>query len=292
MVQNRTGNTVTLVPPPRPITIKDLLTHTSGMKCDLPPGFADLGRKKNRTLDEVVVAHSQQPLETPPGTKWRYCGPGFDTLGRLIEVASGKSFEDFLAERIFKPLGMTDTTFNPTTAQRTRLAGLYKKEGEGLARSDGGQLPPPPPERLKYPTPAGGLYSTAADQARLYQMLVARGVAGKRRLLSEAAVAKMTKVHFSAPKDVKVGFTPGLGMGLGVQVVMEPTGVTAMLSPGTFGHGGAYGTQAWMDPKQEMFFILMVQRQGFGDGDALEIRKTLQSVGAAAVVEPVTVKGS
>jgi CubicO group peptidase (beta-lactamase class C family) len=290
MVQSRNGNTVTLVPPPRPITIKDLLTHTSGMKCDLPPGFADLHSKRNRTLDEAVVAFSQQPLEYAPGTRWKYCGPGFDTLGRLVEVASGKSFEDFLDQRLFRPLGMTDTTFNPTAAQRARLAVLYKKEGEDLARGDRGQPPAAIPERVKYPTPSGGLYSTAADQARLYQMLLDRGTAHGRRILKEATVARMTTVHFSAPKDVKVGFTPGLGMGLGVQVVMEPTGVTEMLSRGSFGHGGAFGTQGWMDPKREMFFILMVQRQGFGDGDALPMRKTVQSFGAAAV--PTSNKGS
>jgi CubicO group peptidase (beta-lactamase class C family) len=283
MVVSRNGDTVTLGRPPRPITIKDLLTHTSGMRCDLPPGFADLHRKRNRTLDEAVVAFSQQPLEYAPGTRWKYCGPGFDTLGRLVEVASGKSFEDFLAERIFRPLGMVDTTFNPSPAQRARLAVLYRKEGEGLARADRTPAPATPVERVKYPTPSGGLYSTAADQARLYQMLLDRGTANGRRLLKEATVAQMTTVHFSAPKDVKVGFTPGLGMGLGVQVVMEPTGVTEMLSPGSFGHGGGFGTQGWMDPRRGMFFILMVQRQGFGDGDALPMRKTVQAIGAAAV---------
>jgi CubicO group peptidase (beta-lactamase class C family) len=285
LVQNRTGNTVTLVPPPRPITIKDLLTHTSGMNCGMPPGFADLPRKRNRTLTEAVVAFSQQPLETAPGTKWKYCGPGFDTLGRLVEVASGKSFEDFLAQRIFRPLGMKDTTFNPSPAQRGRLAVLYKKGDAGLVPAEGG---PPPTEPVKYPTPSGGLYSTAADQARLYQMLLDRGMAGGRRLLEEKTVAKMTRVHFSAPKDVKVGFTPGLGMGLGVQVVMEPSGVTEMVSPGTFGHGGAFGTQGWMDPRRGMFFVLMVQRQGFGDGDALPMRKTVQAIGVAALPAPAS----
>jgi CubicO group peptidase (beta-lactamase class C family) len=296
LVQSRSGKNVTLVPAPRPITIKDLLTHTSGLRCDLPAGLGELRRKNNLTLAEAVMAISQQPLETPPGTVWKYCGAGFDTLGRLVEVASGKPFDQFLEERLFRVLHMTDTTFNATAAQRARMAVLYRKEGEGLARSDRGQPSqgPAPGERVKYPTPSGGLYSTAADQAKLYQMLLDRGTAGGRRLLKEETVAKMTRVHFSAPKGVKVGFTPGLGMGLGVQVVMEPTGVTEMLSPGTFGHGGAFGTQGWMDPRREMFFILMVQRQGFGDGDALPMRKTVQAVGAAAAVDGAgaTPKGS
>jgi CubicO group peptidase (beta-lactamase class C family) len=291
MVQNRNGNTVTLVKPPRPIAVKDLLTHTSGMNCTIPPGFADLHRKNDRTLAEGVIAYSQQPLETAPGTVWKYCGTAFDTLGRIVEVVSGKPFDQFLEERLFKPLHMTDTTFNPTPAQRARLAVLYKKDGEKLVRGDGGQPQQPPPEKLKYPTPSGGLYSTAADQARLYQMLLDHGTANGHRFLKEETVAKMTKVHFSAPKGVKVGFTPGLGMGLGVQVVMEPTGVTENLSPGSFGHGGAFGTQGWMDPKRGMFYILMVQRQGFGDGDALPMRKTVQAIGAAAVPE-ATKQGS
>jgi CubicO group peptidase (beta-lactamase class C family) len=286
LVQSKQGNTVTLVAPPRPITITDLMTHTSGMRCDLPPGFADLYSKKNRTLNEAVIAFSQQPLQTPPGAVWKYCGPGFDTLGRIVEVASGKSFEGFLEERLFKPLGMKDTTFYPTPEQRARLAVLYKKEGEGLARGDRQNTPVGADKApsSKYPVPSGGLYSTAPDLAKLCQMLVDHGSFGGKRYLKVATIEKMSRVHFSAPPEVKVGFTPGLGMGLGVQVVMKPTGVSEMLSPGTFGHGGAFGTQAWMDPAKGVFYLLMVQRQGFGDGDALEVRKVLQAVGASAVV--------
>jgi CubicO group peptidase (beta-lactamase class C family) len=286
LIQKREGNTLTLVAPARPITLKDLLTHTSGFRCDLPPGFSDLHRKKNRTLQEAVIAFSQQPLVTPPGTVWKYCGPSIDTLGRLVEVASGKTFEAFLSERIFKPLGMKDTTFWPTPAQRARMAVLYKKDGEGLARGDRQDTPVGADQtpQQKYPTPSGGLYSTALDLAKLFQMLVDRGMYNGKRYVTAATVEKFTSVHFSAPPDVKVGFTPGLGMGLGMQVVMKPTGVTEMLSPGTFGHGGAFGTQGWMDPTKGVYYLLMIQRQGFGDGDALVMRKTLQEVGAAALV--------
>jgi CubicO group peptidase (beta-lactamase class C family) len=292
LIVKRDGNTVTLGPPPRPITLKDLLTHTSGVRCDLPPGFSDLPRKKDRTLQELVIALSQHPLVTPPGTVWKYCGPGFDTLGRLVEVGSGKTFEACLNERLFKPLGMKDTTFYPTPAQRARLAVLYKKEGEGLARGDRQNTPVGADQTSgqKYPTPAGGLYMTAPDFAKVLQMLVDRGVYNGKRYLSASVIQKMTSVHFSAPPDVKVGFTPGLGMGLGVQVVMKPTGVTEMVSPGTFGHGGAFGTQAWMDPTKGVYYLLMVQRQGFGDGDALEMRKTLQAAGAAALVPTTAAK--
>jgi CubicO group peptidase (beta-lactamase class C family) len=279
LVQKREGNTVTLVDPPRKITIKDLITHTSGMRCELPPGFAELYGKRNRTLMEGVIAFSQQPLETPPGTVWKYCGPSFDTLGRIIEVASGQSYESFMEQRIFKPLGMKDTSFRVPADKRSRLVTLYKKEGEGLApvESKVGVTEP-----LVWTSPSGGLFSTAFDQAKLYQMLLDRGRAGSRQLLKPETVQKMTSIHFK--QGPKVGFTPGLGMGLGVQVVSEPTDVSAMLSPGSFGHGGAHGTQGWMDPKTQTYYVLMIQRGGFGNGDMSDIRKAFQAIAAGAVV--------
>ena len=285
MISKRDGDTITLVDPPRKITIKDLLTHTSGMHCQPPPGFADLGAKKDRTLAEAVVAFSQQPLEGPPGVTWAYCGTAFDTLGRIVEVASGKPYDDFLAQRLFRPLGMKDTTFRPTAAQLARLAVLYKKAdspGSGLVRSE--RQGPRPGDRIVYPAPSGGLYSTASDYGRLMQMLLDGGTVGKRRLLKAETVVELTKVQFTAGD--KVGFSPGLGMGLGVQVVMTPEGVTEALAAGSYGHGGAFGTQAWVDPKSGMVYVLMIQREGFGNGDQSEVRRTVQRLGASAVVTP------
>jgi CubicO group peptidase (beta-lactamase class C family) len=277
LVLKREGSAVTLGKPARPITIKDLLTHTSGLRGSSPPGFGDLYAKRNRTLAEATIAISQWPLEFEPGSKWAYCNTGIDTLGRIIEVCSGQSYEDFLAERIFRPLGMKDTFFYPTEAQKARVATLYKKDKDGLARSEnfigdavGG----------RFPLPAGGMFSTAADMFRFYQMVLDGGTAGGRRFLSEAGVAKMTRNHTG---DLKAGFTDGVQMGLGWQLVGTPTGVTEMLSPGTYGHGGAFGTQGWVDPKKQMIFILMVQRTGFPNGDASDLRKSLQSIAVAAV---------
>jgi CubicO group peptidase (beta-lactamase class C family) len=278
MVASRNGDTVTFASPPRPITIKDLLTHTSGIRCDMPAGFADVGRKRDRSIAEVTIAHSQQPLEGPAGKVWKYCGAGFDILGRLVEVAAGKPYEAFLDERLFRPLGMKDTTFYPDADHLARQATLYKKEGEGLVPVE--RPPPATRETSRYVQAGGGLYSTAADQARLYQMLLDKGTAGGRRYLRPETVARMTKVYFS---EGKTGFTPGLGMGLGLQVVMTPTEVTEKLSPGAFGHGGAYGTQGWIDPRKQMFFVLMIQRQGFGNGDASDVRKAFQAAAVAAL---------
>ncbi len=277
LVLKREGASLTLGKPARPITIKDLLTHTSGLRGSSPPGFADLYAKRNRTLAEATIAISQWPLEFEPGTKWSYCNTGIDTLGRIIEVCSGTSYEMFLTERIFWPLGMMDTFFYPAGAWKARVATLYKKDKDGLARSEnfiGDAV------EGRFPLPAGGMFSTAMDMFRFYQMVLDGGTARGHRFLSEAGVAKMTRNHVG---DLKAGFTDGVQMGLGWQIVGTPTGVTEMLSPGTYGHGGAFGTQGWVDPKKQMIFILMVQRAGFPNGDASDLRKSLQSIAVAAV---------
>jgi CubicO group peptidase (beta-lactamase class C family) len=280
LITSRPGDPITLAPPPREITIEDILTHTSGMSCRLPAGFTDLYEKRNRTLAEGVIAFSQQPLISPPGAVWKYCSPAYDSLGRIIEVASGKPLDVFMHERIFRPLGMTDTTFRPAAEQRRRLAIIYRKQDEGgLAPLPGQGFPA---ENLRWLSPSGGLFSTAADCARLAQMLLQGGALGGHRVLQAATVHSMASVHFTYKE--KVAFTPGLGMGLGVQVVMTPTGVTAMLGPGAFGHGGGYGTQLWVDPAHDMFFVLMIQRTGFGNGDMSEVRKTVQEIGVSAIV--------
>jgi CubicO group peptidase (beta-lactamase class C family) len=278
LVKSSNGDTLTLVAPARPITIKDLLTHTSGMNCGLPPGFADLYNKRNRPLAEAVVGYSQHPLADPPGKIWRYCGPAYDTLGRIVEVAAGKPFEAFLEQRIFRPLGMKDTTFHPTAAQRARLAVIYEKDGDGLKRAERQDFSP---ENVIYTSPSGGLFSTALDYARFCQMLAEKGTFNGKRIMKAETIARMTSIHFTYAE--KVGFTPGLGMGLGVQVVMKPLEVTASLSPGSFGHGGAFGTQAWIDPRNELYVVLMIQRREFGNGDMSDIRKVLQEIGEGAL---------
>jgi CubicO group peptidase (beta-lactamase class C family) len=279
IIQRREGSTLTLGKPARPITLKDLLTHTSGLRGGMPPGFGDLYAKRNRTLAEATIAISQWPLEFEPGTKWAYCNTGIDTLGRIIEVCSGKSYEAFLEERLFRPLGMNDTFFYPNPEQKARVATLYRKDKDQLARSEnilgdavGG----------KFPLPAGGMFSTAPDMLKLYQMMLNRGIADGKRYLSEAAVEKMTRNHTG---ELRAGFTEGIVMGLGWQLVGTPTGVTEMLAPGSFGHGGAFGTQGWIDPRKELIFILMVQRSGFPNGDASDLRRSLQSIAVAALKE-------
>lgn len=278
LVADRTKDALILKKPSRNITIRDLLTHTSGLPgLHLMPGLADLYAKRDRTLAEVVMAISQRPLEFEPGSRWAYCNTGIDTVGRIIEVVAGQSYENFLQKRIFEPLGMTDTTFYPSWQQRQRTATIYGlKEGKLVALSD---QPICPGENVRYPLPAGGLYSTGADLAKLYQMMLCRGGYQGKRLLSEESVQAMTSLQ---TRELEAGFVPGMGFGLGWGVVREPSGVTEMLSPGTFGHGGAFATQGWLDAKQNLFVILLIQRVGLEpNGDASEIRRSVQHAAVA-----------
>jgi CubicO group peptidase (beta-lactamase class C family) len=272
-------DTVTLKKPSRPITLRDLLTHTSGLPGGYPPGLADVYRTRNRSLTETTLVISQQPLRFEPGTQWAYCNAGIDTLGRVVHVVSGEPFEWFLEERVFAPLGMTDTTFYPTPAQRKRLAVTYDRKGDGPLTA----VPNPfldTPERAKHPVPAGGLFSTGADLAKLYRMMLNKGELAGKRILSEKAVAQMTRLQTG---DLKTGFVDGMGFGYGWAVVREPKGVTGMLSAGSYGHGGAFGTQGWLDPTRDLFAVLLIQRTGLPNADASPMRKELQALAVAAL---------
>jgi CubicO group peptidase (beta-lactamase class C family) len=278
LIASRSGETLTLKKPARPVTLRYLLTHTAGLPDNFGPGLPDLYGKRDRTLAEAVLAVSQRPLQFEPGKQWKYCNPGIDTLGRVIEVASGDSYEGFLQKRVFGPLGMTDTTFYPTPEQLQRLARTYNKKDGKLVEA--GTPLFGPPKGSKFPIPAGGLYSTGSDLAKLYRMMLNRGTLDGTRILSPDSVAEMTKVQTG---DLPCGFVPGMGFGYGCGVVKEPQGVTGMLSAGSYGHGGAFGTQGWLDPKRDLFVVLLIQRTGLPNADASPMRKELQEAAVAAV---------
>lgn len=268
---------VTLKKPARPVQLRDLLTHTGGI-APYPPGVNDVYDKRNRTLAETTLAAALRPLQFEPGSKWAYSNSGIDTLGRVLEVVSGESYEAFLKKHVFDPLGMADTTFDPTADQRKRLAVTYgSKDGKLVANPNSliGLVDHP-----KHPIPAGGLVSSAADLAKFYRMMLHNGEHDGKRVLSAKGVAEMTKTQTG---DIKTGFVDGMSFGYGWAVVKEPTGVTAMLSAGTYGHGGAFGTQAWVDPRQDLFVILLIQRTGLENADGSEVRKVLQRLAVEAV---------
>jgi CubicO group peptidase (beta-lactamase class C family) len=273
LVAGRGKETLTLKKPARPVRLRDLLTHTGGI-APYPPGVDDVYVKRNRTLAETALAAALEPLQSEPGTKWAYSNSSIDTLGRVIEVVSGESYESFLKKRVFDPLGMADTLFYPSPEQLPRVAVTYGKDKDGKLVASPNSLIGLPPHP-KHPIPAGGLYSCAADLAKLYRMMLNKGTLDGHRILSEKAVAEMTSTQTG---DIKTGFTEGMNYGYGFAVVKEPQGVTEMLSPGTFGHGGAFGTQGWIDPKKDLFMVLLIQRNGLPNSDASPMRKTLQEL--------------
>lgn len=255
--------------PSGPITIRHLLTHTSGMG----------GSQANEgTLAETVTKMAARPLDFSPGEKWQY-SPAISVCGRVVEVVSGEAFDVFLRKNIFNPLGMHDTSFVPSAAQQERIAKLYKpgadKKSLVAATSWITDL-----SGERTPNPSGGLFSTARDLARFYQMVINGGEYQGHRILSAESIAEMTKLQTG---EIVTGFTPGCGWGLGYIFVREPQGVTAMLSPGSFGHGGAFGTQGWIDPSRKMFFVLLVQRTDFGNSDGSELRGTFQQIAIDAL---------
>lgn len=269
---------------PANLTILQILTHTSGL------GEAARGNDA-KTLADLVPLWLASPMQFEPGEKWSYCQSGINAAGRIVEVISGKTFDAFLQERLFTPLGMKDTTFYPAGDLRARLVTAYEKKKET------GLLEPVPPRpdygpRERPPQGNGGLYSTARDYARFCQMLLGGGEYGGKRYLS----AEVMKI-LSTPQtgDLPTGFFQndtfgkrGLnyGWGLGTCVLKTPhEGVAQMMSPGSFGHGGAWGTQAWMDPVKGVGYVLMVQRSNFPNSDASEVRQAFQTAAAKALAK-------
>ncbi|MBM3999690.1 MAG: beta-lactamase family protein [Planctomycetes bacterium] len=245
------------------MTVRHLLTHTSGLG----------GSQQNEgTLAETADELARRPLDFEPGTRWQY-SPGLTVCGRIIEVAGGTPYDRFLSQRIFEPLGMKDTTFQPSEEQRSRIARLYEPG------KTPGTLAPVRHwitdfEADRTPNPSAGLFSTAADLARFHRAILRGGELDGVRVLSDASVRDMTRIQTGT---LTTGFTSGNGWGYGWCVVREPAGVTGMLRPGTFGHGGAFGTQVWIDPDQDLVFVLLIQRAKFGNGDDSEIRRGFQT---------------
>jgi CubicO group peptidase (beta-lactamase class C family) len=253
------------------ITIKQCLNHTSGLS-DLKPDEL----RTITTLAELMPPVVAKPLVFPPGGKWQYCQTGINTAARIVEVVSGKTFPDFLQERLFDPLGMKDTSFYPTDARIPRIVPAYNRTAAGGLEEE--DLPflngKPASDRNRYPMANGGLFSTAPDYAKFAQMILNGGESTGKRYLKQESVTQMTTVQTG---DLVTGFTPGSAWGIGWSIVREPQGVSAALSPGSFGHGGRNGTQAWIDPVKKRIYLLMIQRADIGNSDASDIRREFQN---------------
>lgn len=263
---------------PARLTLAQVLSHTSGLSEGRGPR-ADAAV----TLADLIPLYLSEPTRFEPGSKWVYCQSGINTAARVVEVVSGLSFDAYLEKYLFAPLGMKDTTFYPNAEQRQRLVTPYKRDPAT------GTLAPAPfrpglDRRDRPPLANGGLYSTVHDYARFCRMLLNEGNLDGKRYLQTKTVRQMRTILTG---DLVAGFLPGApghGWGVACGVVRTPQGVTAMLSPGSFGHGGAWGTQAWIDPVKGIAYLLMVQRTNFPNSDASDVRRDFQQAAADAWV--------
>jgi len=270
---------------PANLTLIQILTHTSGLGEAGGPAA-----REAKTLADLVPLWLAAPMQFEPGSRWSYCQSGINAAGRVVEVVSGMSFDAFLKKRLFQPLGMKSTTFYPGASERARQVTAYAKN----ATTGSLEAVPPRPEfgpRDRPPQGNGGLYSTTEDYGRFCQMLLGGGRFQGVRYLSEASMKQLSTPQ--TPETLPTGFFQndtygrrGLNYGwaLGTCVLKAPhDGVPAMLSPGTFGHGGAWGTQAWVDPVKGVAYVLMVQRSNFPNSDASEVRRVFQQAAAKAL---------
>ena len=254
----------------RPMTVQDLLRHTSGLVYG-PFGNTlvhQAYKKANmfdptQTLAEFVTKISKLPLAHQPGTVWEY-GMSTDVLGRVVEVVSGMPFDRFVEERITKPLGMRDTGFYLSEAQGARLAEPQVDPATGR-RPGGAGTADLTKEKVKWFSGGGGMLSTSDDYARFCQMLLNGGSLGEVRLLSPKTVALMSSDALP-PGIPRLGYEEmaptlemGQGFGLGFAVRTEPGHSPVPGSVGDFYWAGAYGTYFWIDPAEKLFAVLMVQ---------------------------------
>ncbi len=244
---------ILLKKPRHPITVKNILSHTSGM----PPRSA----LEQPTLDrfqlrDAVRSYTMTPLLFEPDSSYRYSNAGINTAGRIIEVVSGMPYEEFLQKRLFDPLGMKDTTFWPNEEQLGRLAKSYRPDTgkTGLAETTITQLSYPLNDRKRQPMPAGGLFSTANDMGTFCRMVLGGGVFEGKRYLSEAAVRQMTSVQTG---DLPQSY--GLGWAMPKK------------AGGSFGHGGAYSTHMTIDPQRGLVLVFLVQHAGYPGSDGKNI---------------------
>ncbi len=271
------GATLTYEAIKRQMSVRDLLTHRSGLSYGFIEGGAvgeayrggnvsDGLTVTDGTLAENMERLAKAPLVSQPGAEWHY-SIGIDVLGRIVEVASGLPFDVFLRDRIFTPLKMVDTAFDVPDAKWARLATVYSPDGNGGIR------PMKDPERFGntfmspwnyYKSPktyfsgGAGLASTAGDYLRFAQMLLNGGELDGVRLLGAKTVEAMTVSHTEDIPGPEGG--PGSGFGLGFRVVTDLADLQQIGSEGMYGWSGIYGTNFWIDPKEKLVAIMMVQK--------------------------------
>jgi len=246
------------VPAEREITIRDLLTHVSGLASGPMSNDSirrpEIARKPTDTLADYIPRLGKSLLEFQPGSRWSYSPQaGFDTLGRIVEITSGMPFDQFLRQRVFDPLGMKDVSFYPTETLEPRMVTPYQLDPKGKMSKN---TNPGSMQSKVYFMGSGGLITTAEEYAKFAQMLVNGGELNGKRLLSPRTVTYMASVHAS---DQLEGRVPGEGFGLSVRVVRDGVASGSRVSDGSFGWSGAYGTHFWVDQKEDLIAIMMIQ---------------------------------
>lgn len=283
-------------PAAEPITVQQLLTHTAGFTY----GFLDetpLGEYYRREeinfnpgkqpLAETVSALAELPLAHQPGERWNY-GVAFDVLGRLIEIWSGQTLDRFFEERIFQPLGMSDTSFAITNAKRDRLASLYRvADGGGIERIEGADKTSYD-DPVMLPSGGGGLLSTVDDFFRFTEVLRRKGELNGVRLLGRKTVEFMTANHLGGdmadmgqPTFGESRFE-GVGFGFGMSVMLDPARANIMGTPGEYAWGGAASTAFWIDPVEDMTVIFMTQLM---PSSAYPLRRELRVLTYQALID-------
>jgi CubicO group peptidase (beta-lactamase class C family) len=244
------------VPAVRDITIKDLLTHSSGLSSG-PMGQSVVRLEGRRRPEDTLATYlprvARGPLEFQPGTRWMYsASDGFDVLAHVVEVVSGQPLNTFLQERLFAPLGMTDTSHWPTDDQMPRLVTAYTFNNGVVAKNENSMSM----SSQVYFAGGGGLVSTADDYAKFAQMLANGGELNGHQVLSPRTVGLMASLHLPASLP---GRTAGEGYGLSVRVIEDAIAGNHRISNGSFGWSGAYGTHFWVDPVEELVGVMMIQ---------------------------------
>jgi CubicO group peptidase (beta-lactamase class C family) len=243
----------------REITIKNLLTHTSGLVSGTISNSenAKVALKGKESNADYIPRLGSVPLEFQPGTRWAYSAQaGFDTLVLVVERASGMKFDQFARQRIFEPLGMKDTFFYPAESYNPRIATLYSRTANGLQKQNN-------PNFMNgvFFSGGGGLFTTAEDYLQFGLMLLNGGQLNGKRLLGPRTVEMMRSVVIP---DTLQGRARGESFGLSVRVVNDPIQRGTSLSAGGFGWSGAYGTHFWVDPKEKIVSVLMTQTSTAG----------------------------
>jgi CubicO group peptidase (beta-lactamase class C family) len=239
-------------PPQREITLRHLLSHTAGLQFPARKPSDGAHSLKSYTLELL-----KPPLSFEPGSAYEY-NFGITVAGRIVEIVSGRRFEEFVRERILQPLGMKDTAFHPDERLRRRLVQTYKTGDDGALELAYNPFITPSAAVRRMTEPSGGLFSTAADLARFYQMILNGGELDGQRIVSRAAIAEMTRAQSAGGQE--------LNYGLGWQTGNARRRAVPGFSAGAFGHGGAFGTHGLVDPEHKLVVIFLVQNVLVKDG--------------------------